>query len=70
MPRHIVSLFEAQLQRTFFVTKVERRMYLAIAVVDKDGALAESGSNVREFINKLTDYIQLVDLTRALQKHH
>nr|CDS22694.1 expressed conserved protein [Echinococcus granulosus] len=66
MPREIIALHEVQLQKTFLVLKVELRIYMAVAVVDESGEQTEN-AHIRDFICKLCDCIQMIDLTRSLQ---
>uniref|UniRef100_A0A0R3WCT6 UPF0536 protein C12orf66 n=1 Tax=Taenia asiatica TaxID=60517 RepID=A0A0R3WCT6_TAEAS len=65
-PREIISLHEAQLQKSFFVLKVESRVYMAIAVVDETGEQREK-AHFRDLMCRLCDCIQMVDLCRSLQ---
>ncbi|KAL5960533.1 hypothetical protein TSMEX_011723 [Taenia solium] len=65
-PREIISLHEAQLQKSFFVLKVELRVYMAIAVVDETGEQSEK-AHFRDLMCRLCDCIQMVDLCRSLQ---
>nr|CDS31871.1 expressed conserved protein [Hymenolepis microstoma] len=65
-PRQIVSQFEAQLGKTFFLQKMEKRYYMAVVVEDENGALVENG-HIRDFINWICDCTQIVDVARTLQ---
>ncbi|VDL18819.1 unnamed protein product [Hymenolepis diminuta] len=65
-PRLIVGQFEAQLGKTFFLQKLEKRYYMAVAVEDEHGALVEN-SHIRDFINRICDSTQIIDVARGLQ---
>ncbi|VDO07961.1 unnamed protein product [Rodentolepis nana] len=65
-PRQIVGQFEAQLGKTFFVQKLEKRYYMAVVVEDEHGALVEN-SHIRDFINRICDCTQIIDVARTLQ---
>ncbi|KAL5113044.1 KICSTOR complex protein C12orf66 [Taenia crassiceps] len=80
LPRRIISLHEAQLQKSFFVLKVESRIYMAIVVEKKkeeeeeveeekgtDGQQKED-VHIRELMCRLCDCIQMADLCRCLQR--
>ncbi|KAM7532454.1 hypothetical protein Aperf_G00000132914 [Anoplocephala perfoliata] len=68
IPRQIVPLSDPQLRKTFYVQKLEKRFYMAVVVEGEEGNQMEN-NHVREFLNRICDCIQIVDVVRTLQSH-
>ncbi len=66
LPREIVSIFDGRLKKTFFVLKVESRIYMALSLPGTETERVE----MKDFLSQLADSIQLVDLSRALHIQH
>lgn len=62
LPRKIVAIFDSRLEKTFFVVKIEPRIFSAVVLPNN---VTENGE-VKDFVTRLADSIQLVNLSRAL----
>uniref|UniRef100_A0A0X3PC59 UPF0536 protein C12orf66 n=1 Tax=Schistocephalus solidus TaxID=70667 RepID=A0A0X3PC59_SCHSO len=62
-PRRILSFFDAKIHKTFFLAKIEPRIYL-VSVCPKNQL---GNAQISSFLNRIGDAMQLIDISRALR---